>query len=178
MTPALSSEVMNWCASQMQLCQVKCKSLITSQQLKDSSYPAEGFLVVVDWNATDPSWVSPESEMSFAMVEHAIIHPASEDSSRVELVLDLCLVGTHASLFSSSKHKVRLYPLVSLTPFIYQWEALSKLHQNRLTRDLLSPRGGEYFGLRAGFNRLTAFSSSEEDCYILVSCWVFDTHTG
>ena len=166
LTPPLSSEVTSWCPSEMNLHQMKCKTSISSQQLKESAYPADGFLVVVDWNAARPFWVSPESEMNFAVVEHAIIHNTN-DCNRVELVLDLCLIGNNGDLFSSSKQKVMIYSLAALTPFLYQWEALSKLHQNRISRDLLSPRGGEYFGLKAVSNQQTASLEKE---HFLVSC--------
>lgn len=159
LTPTLLAEVTNRSlTSEMHFHHMRCKSTISSQQLREYEYPNELFLVMVEWNATGGSWVSSESEIQFAVVECATVDNSC--SSHVDLFLDMRLMGNDTDIFSTINQKVKIYSLASLSMALSQWDALSKLHQNRLSRDLLSPRGGEYFGLKS--QQLSCISPEQE----------------
>lgn len=95
---------------------------------------------------------SDSHQLSFALVQSTQLSSLTDrhdDGSRSpsmwELLVELWAHYTDPS-DSWRNRRVKLRPVMSVGTFLRQMNGLIRLHTSQLARDILHPRGGDYFG--------------------------------
>ncbi len=112
---------------------VNVKTVMLNKSAREYAHPNERDLVVVEtkWN----------SERCFAIVDSHRHNYLQGSNCEVLIALKMCcLPGVYRT-----EKKVELKVVMSLTNVIRQWTGLINVHTSSLVRDILNPRGKEYF---------------------------------
>lgn len=174
-------------SSSPQLQMLRCHCVVPSRDQLDS-LPSENDLVVIDFLNLDLSTCSDyflgsisagRVTKKFACVEsvqHAVVTSKEPSSKAVKdralaITFSLKVSGLSITPYLFEGHEVTLAPATSLTISLRQWAALINFHASQLVRDVLSPRGGAYFGSGPAVSCLEG--ASDGSGYRLVSEWAF-----
>lgn len=111
---------------------INVKAIMSSKNAREYAHPNERDLVVVEMQRS--------SERRFAIVD-SHRHYFQGDNCEVFIVLKMiCRPGMF-----QIRERVELKVVMSLTNEIRQWTGLINFHASALVRDLLNPRGKDYF---------------------------------
>lgn len=133
---------------------MKWKALVPKEVSREHAHPVDDHLVNVNFEAFGDKIYSIALYSSgrelqpshFAVVVNSYSSHIPNDNSRRELTLDLKVSGLEfATGGLLDGCKVELGIVSSLKTFRRQWNGLINLHTSLLIRDILSPRGGDYF---------------------------------
>ena len=144
-----------------QLQTLQCHCMVRSHS-KTDSFPAENDLVIInfldlcDFATHFIDSVTSKRSKRFACVESVQQSVATnqessckgrtkQTSTTVTFVLKVFGLNVSSSYLLEQK-KISIVTATSLTTVLRQWSALINFHTSQLARDVLSPRGGVYFG--------------------------------
>jgi len=122
-------------------CMVNVKTTMPSRKAREYAHPNERDLVIFEED------YKKNSKVLFSLVDnHRHNYIRQPDGTEVcEVTIHLKLHIATLPVFCRKGCKVVLSVVLSLANEIRQWEGLVNLHTSQLARDILHPRGKDYF---------------------------------
>ena len=133
------------CAPPMSGLPLKCQYIVSSDECRDFN----DLLAKIEFvsSSFDQSLEAIPPRLGIVTVSKTTKNLPQDNNKTGTITFDLKIQLDTSDLIQTNATEIMVTPIFNLAIFIRQWSGISDLPKSRLLDNILSPKGGLYFGL-------------------------------